>query len=73
MAQSPPLTSKDKWIISLLSGLLFLLVASPFLFTVMNELTSSFGMTIAHNGCPNMGGLLIHAIVFMLLVRLLMK
>jgi len=68
------LTSKDKWVIALLSGLLFLLVASPFLFNVVNGATSSFGMTIAdHNGCPNLGGLMLHAIVFMLIIRLLMK
>lgn len=68
------LTSKDKWVIALLSGLLFLLVASPFLFNAMNSLTSSFGMTIADGGgCPNLGGLMLHAIVFMLVVRLLMR
>lgn len=68
------LTSKDKWVIALLSGLLFLLVASPFMFNVMNSLTSSFGLTIADgSGCPNLGGLMLHAIVFMLIIRILMK
>jgi hypothetical protein len=69
-----PLTNKDKWVIALLSGLLFLLIASPFLFSVVNGVTSSFGLHIANaNGCPNLGGLLLHAIVFILVVRLLMR
>jgi hypothetical protein len=68
-----PLTNKDKWVIALLSGLLFLLIASPFLFSAMNGVTSSFGMTIASpNGCPNLGGLLLHTIVFILVIRVLM-
>lgn len=68
------LTSKDKWVIALLSGLLFLLVASPFLFSAMNGLTSSFGMTIADgSGCPNLGGLLLHSVVFILIVRIMMR
>ena len=69
-----PYTSKDKWIVSIIAGLLFLLIASPFLFSAVNSITSSFGMTIASkDGCPNLGGLLLHSIVFMLIVRLLMR
>lgn len=69
-----PYTSKDKWIVSLIAGLLFLLIASPFLFSVGNNFTSSFGMTIASSqGCPNLAGLLLYGIIFMLIVRLLMR
>lgn len=74
MPNEKSLTSKDKWVISGLSGLLFLLIASPFMFTVTNGITSSFGVTIAsESGCPNLGGLLLHAIVFILIVRLMMR
>lgn len=67
-------TSKDKWIVSLISGLLFLLIASPFLFQFTNGITSSFGLTLASpSGCPNLGGLVLHSLVFMLVVRLLMR
>lgn len=65
-------TSRDKWVISIISGLLFLLIASPFLFGVVNEITSKFGIPVITNGCPNMAGLVIHSIVFILIVRLLM-
>jgi hypothetical protein len=69
-----PYTSKDKWIVSLIAGLLFLLIASPFLFAAVNNMTSSFGLTLASSqGCPNLAGLLVHGIFFMLIVRLLMR
>ena len=75
MAQcNKPYTSKDKWIVSIISGLLFLLIASPFLFKTVNSLTQSVGLTIASPfGCPNTAGLLLHSIVFILVVRLLMR
>ncbi len=69
-----PYTTKDKWIVAIIAGLLFLLIASPFLYNAVNSVTSSFGLVMADgNGCPNMGGLLLHAIFFMLIVRLLMR
>lgn len=69
-----PYTSKDKWIVALIAGLLFMLFASPFLFSAVNGLTQGFGMTIASpHGCPNLGGLLLFSIAFMLTVRLLMR
>lgn len=68
-----PYTSKDKWIVSIMSGILFLLIASPFLYGVVNSLTSNFGLVTAVNGCPNITGLIIHSIVFVVIVRLLMR
>lgn len=69
-----PYTSKDKWIISMIGGLMFLLISSPFLYEVVDALTSSFGLSIADSkGCPNLGGLVIHTSVFILVTRLLMR
>jgi hypothetical protein len=68
-----PYTSKDKWIVSMIGGLLFLLVGSPFLFDAVDSLTSSFGMKIASNGCPNLGGMMLHATVYAGITRLLMR
>lgn len=74
MQESGKPTNKDKWLISIISGLLFLLVASPFLFTLVNDLTKRVGLAIATPaGCPNTYGLVLHSIVFALIVRLLMK
>jgi hypothetical protein len=67
-------TSKDKWIIALVGGLLFMLIASPFLFQAVNTLTSMIGLQISDTqGCPNIGGLMLHTIVFILFTRLLLR
>lgn len=69
-----PYTNRDKWIVSLISGLLFMLIASPFLFASMNQLTNMIGLTISSSdGCPNMAGLIIHGLVFVCIVRLMMR
>lgn len=66
------LTEKHKWIISLWTALLFLLIASPFMYNITNSLTSTIGFQTSSNGCPNIWGLVIHAIVFAILTRVLM-
>ena len=69
-----PYTSRDKWIVALVAAVLFLILASPFTYSLLNGLTSSFGLiTAAPNGCPLMSGLIIMAILYMLVVRLLMR
>ena len=63
----------QKWIISLWSSLLFMLLASPFMFKLTGKLFSNFNLTIIdNNGCPNYIGLVLHSIVFAILVRLMM-
>ncbi len=67
-------TSKDKWIIAMIGGLLFLLISSPFLYEAVDSLTSAFGFKIASSyGCPNLGGLALHSVFFATIVRLLMR
>ena len=67
------LTSQDKWLTSLICGLLFMIIASPFLFSTVSGLTEMFGLKIATNeGCPNTAGLIVHGAVFALVVRILM-
>ena len=62
-----------KWLVSLLMGLLFIIIASPMVFLLVNSLTKALGFSICDkNGCPNSTGLVLHGIVFMLLVRALM-
>ncbi len=69
-----PYTSQDKWIVAIIVGLLFLLIASPFFYNAINSLTSSFGLVIVDaDGCANIGGLLLHSIIFVLIIRLLMR
>ncbi len=73
MDEDSKITSQRKWTISFMSGILFFIIASPFIFTWMNELTKTFGLVIAtSSGCPNYAGLLINAILFTLIVRAMM-
>jgi len=67
-------SNKDKWLIAIITGLLFLLISSPFLYIMVNDLTSRVGVTVSSpSGCPTMNGLMIHAFVFAIIVRLLMR
>ena len=66
-------SNKDKWIVSVMGGTLFLVVASPFLYDVSNTISNSMGIVISNNGCPNSAGILVHALIFTLIVRLLMR
>jgi hypothetical protein len=69
-----PYTSKDKWIISIIGGLLFILLSSPFLYTAVNSVLHPLGLKTADGaGCPNIAGLLVHTAVFTLLTRVLMR
>lgn len=62
----------QKWMVSFWSALLFLLIASPFMFKLTGRLFSELGLETEVGGCPNLTGLLIHAVVFAVLVRLMM-
>ena len=62
-----------KWVISVSSGVLFFIIASPLLFKIVNYLTSRLGVSILdYQGKPNMIGYILHTIVFILIVRLSM-
>lgn len=69
-----PYTSSDKWTAALLAGLMFLLVSSPFTYTLTNGLAQSvLGVTLANDGRPNAIGLIVHGAVFMVLLRLILN
>ena len=66
------ISETQKWMVSFWSGLLFLLIASPFMYKLTGSLFSMLNINIESDGCPNYVGLIIHALVFVLLVRLMM-
>lgn len=72
MAEDKSLTEGEKWMISLWSGLLFLIIASPLAYMVMGALFRALGLNIEKDGCPYISGLIIHAIVFAILIRVMM-
>ncbi len=69
---SEELTESQKWIVSLMSALAFLLIASPFMYKITGGVTDAIGFSTSTDGCPNVYGLVLHAIVFAVIVRLLM-
>lgn len=72
MTNKKSLTELQKWTISFWSALLFLLIASPFMFRITSIPLSFLNLTTQQNGCPNLFGLIIHSLVFAILIRLMM-
>lgn len=73
MASDKP-TSEGKWLISLMSGIIFMLIASPMVFQLTQKvLGKPLGLSfLDKSGVPTMTGLLVHGIVYTLIVRLMM-
>lgn len=69
-----PFSKLDKFIVSILAGLLFLLFASPFMFTLTNKLLSPVGLTTSSSdGCPTVAGLIVHSVVYIVVTYALMR
>jgi len=63
----------DKYVIATIIGVVFLILSLPFVYRLTNRLFSFSGLrTIKNTGVPNLFGLIVHTIVFILIVRLLM-
>ena len=65
--------SEDKWKYSLYSAIVFLLISSPYTYMLMNNILGSLVSISSSSGCPTIVGLLLHAIVFMLIIRGMME
>lgn len=67
------LSNKDKWLVSVYAAVLFAVLASPFAFRLTDGLSKMVGIRLADaKGCPNMIGLALHSVVFVLCLRGLM-
>ena len=69
-------TNSDKWRISLLAGILFLIVSAPLLYKLVNAVLQKISPQLRvcdESGCPTSFGLVLHTIVFVLVTRLSMK
>lgn len=69
-----PLDNADKWRITLYTAVIFFVVSAPFLYILVDKtLGRLLGFRVASSsGCPTLGGLFIHTVVFTLIVRALM-
>ena len=67
--------NENKWLGSLYAALLFLIIANPLTYKLVNSITRLIGIQIVEKGtgCPNIIGLLLHAVVFGLLTRAVME
>jgi hypothetical protein len=69
-------SNSKKWKISLLAGILFLIISAPLLYKLVDGLLKKIRPELSvcdEHGCPTPLGLAIHAVVFVILTRLLMK
>ena len=63
-------TNSEKWLCALGVTILFLVVSMPATYKLTNMLFKGVCVLASKNGCPTMCGILVHALVFLLLVRL---
>lgn len=68
-------SNENKWLSSLYAALLFVVIANPLTFKLVNAVTSLVGLRIVEKGtgCPNAIGLVLHSVVFGLLTRAIME
>ena len=60
----------DKWLCALYVTILFLVVSMPVTYKFTNALLKGVCVLASKNGCPTICGILVHALVFLLLLRL---
>ena len=58
----------DKARYSLYSAIVFFIIASPFVYKLVDKILGSFVRIVNSSGCPTYAGVFIHAIVFGLVV-----
>jgi len=68
-----PFTNTDKLIVSVMAGLLFLLISSPFFYFITNSIISVFGLSSSMNGYPSIFGLILHTIIFIGIIYILLQ
>lgn len=61
-----------KWRYTLYTTVLFLLIANPYAYKLVQKVLGKFVRIINQNGCPTTKGLLVHALVFTLILRVIM-
>lgn len=66
-------TKSQKWLVALVVAFIFFILASPATYNYVNVLTSTIGLNItSSDGCPNLGGVMVHSIIFLFIIRLLL-
>ena len=63
--------NKHNCLLALVVTLLFILISSPCMYKITGKTTSLVNWETSNNGCPNLMGLLLHTIVFLLLASVI--
>jgi hypothetical protein len=71
-AAAPPTDNSLKWKYTLITTVIFLLVANPYTYQLVQALLGKFVKIASPSGCPTIAGLFVHATVFTLLLRYVM-
>ena len=68
-------TDREKWIISIISAILFYIIALPQTYECVTNpiFENTIGIKLEKKGKPTVIGVLIHAVVFLLIVRYMME
>lgn len=66
-------TDGQKWWAAVILGLLFALISSPVAYSITSQVTESIsGMSSMQGKGPNLMGLIIHTIIFVIIVRIIL-
>ena len=66
-------SSADKWRVSILAGIVFMVLSSPILYRVLDNILEPLGLNVANGGCPTLVGLLVATALFIVVSRLMMN
>lgn len=66
------LDESQKWLVIGYTVILFLIVSARFTYKITDSITELIGWHTSSYGIPNLSGLILHAVVFALLLRLVM-
>jgi hypothetical protein len=66
-------TSGQKWWAAIILGIVFALISSPVAYSITSQVTESLsGVSSMHGKGPNLMGLIIHTIIFVIIVRIVL-
>ena len=71
-APAPASSNLQKWKYTLITTVIFLLIANPYTYQLVQAVLGKFIKIAKHAGCATIAGLLVHAVVFTLILRLIM-
>lgn len=63
------LDNMKKWKYTLITTVIFLLVANPYTYILVNRLIGNLVKIASPTGCPTLVGLIVHTIVFTFILR----